>query len=411
MTERSPLPDLATLRAAFPIFAKPVYGKRLVYLDSAASAQKPKVVLDRLVSFYENDYANIHRGAHALSQRATTLYDQARATTRAFINAAYADEIVFTKGATEAINLVAQSWGRAQLRDGDEVVITGLEHHANIVPWQLLRDERGIVLRVVPLTPEGDVRVEDVAAALGPRTKLVAIAQVSNALGTCLPVASITALAHAREVPVLVDGAQGVCHGATDVQALGADFYAFSGHKLYGPTGIGVLYARRDLLRAMPPWQGGGDMITSVSFEKTLYAEPPQRFEAGTPPIAEAIGLAAAMDQLSAWGIDAIAAREDALRTTLEAELRRQPDVRVIGQAAHKTGLVSFVMEGVHPHDIGTILDREGVAVRTGHHCAEPVMAAFGIPATVRASFGLYNGDDDVDALLRGLAKVREIFR
>jgi cysteine desulfurase/selenocysteine lyase len=399
------------LRMEFPALHQTVNGKPLVYLDSAASAQKPFCVLDAMRDFYVKDYANIHRGAHELSRRATDHFEAARETVRGFINAESAAEIVFTRGATESINLVAQSWGRANLAEGDEVLITGLEHHANIVPWQILRSEKKIKLVVAPITPEGDVTLESIKAALSPRTKLVAVSQVSNALGTVLPVKEITALAHARSIPVLVDGCQAVTHLPVDVRDLGADFYAFSGHKLYGPTGIGVLYGKQALLEKMPPWQGGGDMIYSVTFEETLFADPPQRFEAGTAPIAQAVGLAAAIRYVQEIGMEAIGAHEEDLRLAAEAELREIKGLRIIGTASRKAGLVSFVMDGVHPHDIGTILDSCGVAVRTGHHCAQPVMDALGIPATARASFALYNDKSDVAALVRGIRKVKEIFR
>ena len=398
------------IRSDFPILSQQVHGKPLVYLDNAASAQKPRVVLDAMQHFYEHDYANIHRGVHALSQRATDAYEAVRGKVRRFINAAHDDEIVFTRGATASINLVAASWGRAFLKKGDEVLITELEHHANIVPWQLLRKQIGVTLRVVKITPEGDVRVEDVRKALSPRTKLVAIAHVSNALGTVLPVEDIIRLAHKNGALALIDGCQAVSHMPVDVQALGADFYAFSGHKLYGPTGIGVLYGRREILKSMPPYQGGGDMIASVSFAETTFREPPYRFEAGTPPIAEVIGLGAAIDYVSAIGMAHIAQHEAALLAEATQKLQAIKGLRIIGTAPHKAGIISFVIEGIHPHDVGTILDQEGVAIRAGHHCAQPLMEALGFVATARASFGLYNTAEEIDVLVSAIKKAQEIF-
>ncbi|MDD5585953.1 MAG: SufS family cysteine desulfurase [Alphaproteobacteria bacterium] len=405
-----PLEGGGIYRADFPILAQKVHGKPLVYLDNAASAQKPRAVLDAMQRFYENDYANIHRGVHELSQRATGAFEAVRGKVRSFINAAHDNEIVFTRGATESINLVAASWGRTFLKPGDEVLITGLEHHANIVPWQLLREEIGFDLRVVPVTPEGDVRLEDVQKTLSPRTKLVSVAHVSNALGTVLPVQAIAELAHAQNVPVLIDGCQAVSHMPVDVQTLGADFYVFSGHKLYGPTGIGVLYGRHAILEKMPPYQGGGYMIESVGISCTTFREPPYRFEAGTPPIAEVIGLGAAIDYVSAIGMENIAGHEAELLKTATEKLQVLDDLRIIGTAKHKTAIVSFVMEGIHPHDLGTVLDNEGVAIRAGHHCAQPLMETLGLAATVRASFGLYNTADEVGALARAIRKAQEIF-
>ena len=397
-------------RADFPILSEQVHGKPLVYLDNAASAQKPRAVLDAMQHFYEHDYANIHRGVHALSQRATDAYEAVRGTVRRFINAAYDDEIVFTRGATDSINLVAASWGRAFLKKGDEVLITGLEHHANIVPWQLLREQIGIKLRVAPITPKGDVRLEDIRKALSPRTKLVSVAHVSNALGTVLPVEEIVRLAHENGALALIDGCQTVSHRTVDVHALGADFYVFSGHKLYGPTGIGVLYGRREILKSMPPYQGGGDMIASVSFNETTFREPPYRFEAGTPPIAEVIGLGAAIDYVSAIGMERIARHEAGLLAEATKKLQAIKGLRIIGTAPHKAGIVSFMIEGIHPHDIGTILDQEGVAIRAGHHCAQPLMEALGLVATARASFGLYNTPAEIDVLVSAIKKAQEIF-
>ncbi len=394
----------------FPALQQKVHGHRLAYLDSGASAQKPRQVLDAMTRFYETDYANIHRGVHELSMRATQRYDEARRAVQMFINAAHEDEIVFTRGATESINLVAASWGRTFLKEGDEVVLTRLEHHANIVPWQMLRQEKGIVLRVVPIQPNGEVLLEDVKAAIGPKTKLVSVAHVSNALGTILPVEEIVGFAHERGVPILLDGCQAVSHMSVDVQKLGADFYVFSGHKLYGPTGIGVLYGKRDLLRSMPPYQGGGDMIASVTFEETLYQEPPMRFEAGTPAIAQAVGLKAAIEYMQAIGLDAIGAREAALLKEATERLSEIAGVRIVGTAPRKSAILSFVLKGVHPHDLGTILDRHGVAIRAGHHCAQPAMEALGLVATARASFGVYNTREDIDALIEGVKKAQEIF-
>ncbi|MDX2028198.1 MAG: cysteine desulfurase [Alphaproteobacteria bacterium] len=397
-------------RKDFPVLAQQIHAHPLVYLDSAASAQKPRMVLEAMQRFQETDYANIHRGVHELSVRATDKYEAVRETVRRFIHAAHEDEIIFTRNGTEAINLVAATWGRKFLKKGDEIVITTLEHHANIVPWQMLREEIGIVLRIVPITPEGDVRIEDVKAALSPRTKLVAVAHVSNALGTILPVEEIIKLAHAQGALVLLDGCQAIMHMPVDVQALDADFYVFSGHKLYGPTGIGVLYGKHDILKQMPPYQGGGDMIASVSFAETTYKDPPHRFEAGTPAITEVIGLGAAIDYVSAIGMARIARHENELLNYATEKLRAINSLKIIGTAPRKAGVISFVMEGAHPHDIGTILDRQGVAIRAGHHCAQPLMEHLGIAATARASFGLYTTKADIDALLKALQKVQEIF-
>ncbi len=397
-------------RKDFPILGQQVHGHPLVYLDTGASAQKPRMVIEAMNRFMENDYANIHRGVHDLSQRATDKYEAVRTTVRRFINAEYDDEIVFTHGATEAINLVAQSWGRTFLKAGDEIVITALEHHANIVPWQMLREQVGIVLRIIPVTPEGEVRLEDVKAALSPRTKMVAFAHVSNVLGTILPAAEIVALAHAAGAVALIDGCQAVSHMPVDMRELGADFYVFSGHKLYGPTGIGILYGKREILAQMPPYQGGGDMIASVTFAETTYKEPPHRFEAGTPPITEVIGLGAAIDYLSTIGLSRIARYEDDLLAYATEKLSHINGLRIVGVAKKKSGIISFVMEHAHPHDIGTILDRQGVAIRAGHHCAQPLMEHLGLGATARASFGLYTTREDIDALAAALEKVREIF-
>jgi cysteine desulfurase/selenocysteine lyase len=395
----------------FPALAQKIHGKPLVYLDSGASAQKPRVVIEAVSRFYEKDYANIHRGVHDLSQRATAAYDQARLTIRRFINAAHEDEIVFTRGATESLNLVASSWGRTNLKEGDEVVVTRLEHHANIVPWQLLQKQIGFHLRVVPIELNGDVLLEKITGAITDKTKLVSIAHVSNAFGTILPVEAVITFAHAHGIPVMLDGSQAITHMSIDVQKLDADFYVFSGHKIYGPSGIGVLYGKRELLKDMPPYQGGGDMIESVSFEEgTSFQAAPMRFEAGTPPIAQAVGLAAALDYISAIGMDVISAHEDDVLRYGQERLANIRGLRLVGTAPRKCGILSFVLEGVHPHDVGTILDSEGVAVRAGHHCAQPAMEALGLMATVRASLGLYNTREDIDSLVRGLVKVREIF-
>jgi len=397
-------------REDFPILNQMVHGQPLVYLDNAATTQKPKSVIHREVRYYENFNANVHRGIHELSQRATEAYEVARENVRRFINAAGTSEIVFVRGATEAINLVAQSYGRSRLQAGDEILLTEMEHHSNIVPWQIVCGETGAVLRVAPIDEAGELRMDVFEKLLTTRTKLVAVAHVSNALGTINPLRRMIGLAHAAGARVLVDGAQAAGHLAVDVQELDCDFYALSGHKLYGPTGIGVLYGKAELLDAMLPYQGGGEMISRVTFAETSYNAIPFKFEAGTPNIAGAIGLGAAIDYVSAIGLPAIAAHEAAL---LEEATRRAadfPGLRLIGTARDKTGILSFTLDGVHPHEIGTILDREGVAIRTGHHCAMPVMDHFGVPATARASFALYNTREDVDALFGALAKVREVF-
>lgn len=397
-------------RNDFPALAQKINGHPLIYLDTAASAQKPRVVIEAMQRFMESDYANIHRGVHELSVRATDQYEAARGTVQRFINAAHEDEIVFTRNGTESINLVASSWARTFMKPGDEVLITALEHHANIVPWQMLEQQIGIKLKVVPITPEGEVRIEDVKAAITPRTKLISMAHISNALGTILPIEEIIKLAHANGALMMIDGCQAVSHKKVDVQALDADFYVFSGHKLYGPTGIGILYGKRDILNSMPPYQGGGDMIASVSFEGTTYKEAPHRFEAGTPAITEVIGLGAAIDYISAIGIENIERHEDALLAYATEKLHGINSLKIIGTAPKKAGLISFTMQGAHPHDIGTILDRQGVAIRAGHHCAQPVMECLGLAATARASFGLYNTKADVDALVLAIKKVQEIF-
>ena len=402
--------DLARVRADFPILAREIRGRPLVYLDNAASTQKPDAVLAAIASCYQESYANVERGVHTLSQRATDLREKARETVRRFLNAPSAQEIVFVRGATEAINLVAASWGRSNVRAGDEILVSGLEHHSNIVPWQMLCEEKGAALRVAPLADDGSIRLEELERLLSPRTRLVAVAHVSNALGTVCPVREIAERAHAHGALVLVDGAQGVPHLTVDVREIGCDFYAFSGHKVYGPSGIGALWGRADLLAAMPPWQGGGGMVRVVTFEKTTYADPPHRFEAGTPFIEGAIGLAAALDYVGTLGLPAIAAWEHRLLARAEERLAEIPGLRIVGTAPDKAAVLSFVLDGVHPHDAGTILDSRGIAVRAGHHCAQPVMQRFGVPATTRASFGLYNTFEEVDALAAGLLHVREIF-
>ncbi len=403
--------DIASVRRDFPILARPVHGKRLVYLDSAASAQKPRAVIDAGRRVYETEYANIHRGVYELSERATAAYEGAREKMRALLNARDSREIVFVRGATEAINLVAQSYGRRFLSTGDEILLTQMEHHANIVPWQMLREERGVVLKVAPIDDSGELDMTAFARLIGPRTKLVAVAHVANALGTVIPVAEVVRLARAAGSKVLIDGCQAVPHQAVDVRALDCDFYVFSGHKLYGPTGIGVLYGRAELLDAMPPWQGGGDMIQSVSFEKTEYNDLPWKFEAGTPHIAGAIGLGAAADYVQALGYDAIGAHETELLGHAVDALSQINSVRIIGRPRQRSGVISFVLEGAHPHDIGMILDGDGVCVRAGHHCAQPTMERFGVPATVRASFGIYNDRDDVEALIAGLRNVQKVLK
>jgi cysteine desulfurase/selenocysteine lyase len=402
--------DAERVRADFPILATTVNGRPLVYLDSAASAQRPLAVLRAVEDYETHSHANVHRGVHALSQAATAAYEGARERVRRFINARSSREIIFVRGTTEAINLVAQAYARERFGAGDEILITGLEHHANIVPWQMVRQQTGCELRVAPINRRGELQFEEFLKLLGPRTRLVAVAHVSNALGTVLPLKRIIDAAHAHGAVVLVDGAQAVPHSEVDVRALGADFYAFSGHKLYGPTGIGVLYGREELLAAMPPWQGGGDMILTVSFEKSTWNELPWKFEAGTPNMSGAVGLAAAMDYVESLGVPAIAAHERRLLELATAELTRLPDIEIIGTAAHKASVLSFTMKGVHPHDLGTVLDAEGVAVRTGHHCAMPVMTFFGLPATARASFGCYNTEGDVASLVAALRKAREVF-
>jgi len=402
--------DVARVREDFPILRQEVYGKPLVYLDNAASAQKPRQVIGAMSQALETCYANVHRGAHYMSQHATDAYEQARAKVQAFLGAERPEEIIFTHGATEAINLVATSYGQGFLKQGDEVVLSVLEHHANIVPWQLLRERTGIEIKVAPIDDDGNFLFDEFEKLLTPRTKMVAITHISNALGTITPIAAIIEAAHAAGAKVLVDGCQAAPHQHLDVRALDADFYVFAPHKIYGPTGIGVLYGKADLLNAMPPYQGGGEMIRKVTFEETTFQDIPHRFEAGTPPIVEAIGLGAAVDYLSAIGQTAVEAHEAGLLAYASERLADIPGLTIIGRAREKASIVSFVMEGAHPHDIGTVIDRAGVAVRAGHHCAQPLMERFGLSATARASFGLYNTREEVDALADALAKVREIF-
>ncbi|MFC5302878.1 SufS family cysteine desulfurase [Azospira restricta] len=401
--------DVERVRGDFPILARRVHGQPLVYLDNAATSQKPRAVIDAEARYYAEYNANIHRGLHCLSEEATAAYEAARDRVQRFVNAARREEIVFVRGTTEAINLVAASYGQ-RLRPGDEILITAMEHHSNIVPWQLLCERSGAQLCVAPIDDAGQLRVDEFARLLGPRTRLVAVTHVSNALGTINPVAELVALAHAHGAAVLVDGAQAAPHLAIDVQALDCDFYAFSGHKLYAPTGVGVLYGKVALLDAMPPWQGGGDMIKQVTFARTTWNDLPYKFEAGTPNIAGGIGLGTAIDYLGALGPDAVAAHEHELLAYATARAADTPGLRLIGTAAAKAGILSFVVDGVHAHDVGTILDRAGVAVRSGHHCAMPVMERFGVPATVRASFALYNTRAEVDALFAALVRVREVF-
>jgi cysteine desulfurase/selenocysteine lyase len=403
--------DVARIRQDFPILSRPVRSKRLVFLDSAASAQKPRSVMDAERDIYEAGYANVHRGVYWLSQRATDEFEAVREKVRQLLNARETREIVFVRGATEAINLVAQSFGRAFLSAGDEVLISHMEHHSNIVPWQMLREAKGIALKVAPIDDSGELDLEAFELLIGPRTKLIAVTHVANALGTVVPVEKVIRLAKEHGIPVLIDGCQAVPHQAVDVQALDCDFYVFSGHKLYGPTGIGVLYGKAQLLQAMPPWQGGGDMIRSVTFERTEYNELPWKFEAGTPHIIGAVGLGAAIDYVQSIGYDAIEAHESALLAYALRELSKINALRLIGQPRRRSGVVSFALGEVHPHDIGTILDQDGICVRAGHHCAQPTMDRFGVSATVRASFGIYNDRDDVDALVAGLRKVQEMFR
>jgi cysteine desulfurase / selenocysteine lyase len=401
--------DVERVRRDFPILHQKVHGRPLVYLDNAATTQKPLAVIEAIEHYYRHDNSNIHRGVHALSERATSHYENVRIAAQRFLNAPDSKEIIFVRGTTEAINLVAQTYGRRHVGNGDEVLITAMEHHSNIVPWQMLCDEKGATLRVAPINDQGELLLGDFERLLGPKTKLVAVSHLSNALGTINPVREIARMAHARNIPVVVDGAQAAPRLQVDVQELDCDFYAISGHKMYGPTGIGVLFGKTKMLEAMPPYQGGGDMIASVTFEKTVYNRLPYKFEAGTPNIADTIGLGAAIDYLEQLGLEEIERHEHDLLTYATRQVEAIPGVSIVGSAKEKAGVLSFTMDGIHPHDIGTILDREGIAVRTGHHCAQPVMQRFGIPATARASFGLYNTRAEVDALVAGIHKVVEV--
>lgn len=400
--------DVESVRRQFPILREAPYGKPLVYLDSAATSQKPRVVIDAISEFYEKDNANVHRGVHYLSERATEAYEGSRAKVQTFLHAAHAHEIVFTRGTTESINLVAQTYAKTQLGQGDEVLVTEMEHHSNIVPWQMICAERGARLRVAPIDDAGELLLDEFEALVGSRTKLVAVTHVSNVLGTINPIRQIVDIAHARGARVLIDGAQAVPHLDVDVQELGCDFYALSGHKMYGPTGIGVLYGRSELLQEMPPYQGGGDMISSVSFEETIYNKVPYKFEAGTPDLAGAVGLGVAIDFLTGLGREALAAHElDVLAYGIEA-LSRVRDLHLVGTTRAKASVISFLIDGLHPHDVGTILDRQGIAIRTGHHCAQPLMSRLGLTATSRASLACFTTRHDIDALVAGLAVVRE---
>ncbi len=402
--------EVYRVREDFPILSRKVHGKPLVYLDNAATTQKPQAVIDAIVRYYKAENSNVHRGVHTLSEEATELYERARGTVQRFINAADPREIIFVRGTTEGINLVAQTWGRVNIGRGDEIVISAMEHHSNIVPWQILCEQQGAKLRVAPINDDGELLLDEFEKLLGPKTRLVAIVHVSNALGTVNPLGRIIEMAHAAGARVLVDGAQAVPHIAVDVRALDCDFYAFSGHKLYGPTGIGALYGKAELLEAMPPYQAGGDMISSVTFEKTLYNRLPHKFEAGTPHVEGSIGFGAAIEYVNSLGLDRIARHEHQLLAYGTERLQAIPGLRLIGTAREKAGVLSFVLDGIHPHDVGTVLDQEGIAIRTGHHCAQPLMLRFGIPATARASLALYNTMEEIDALAAGIQKVREVF-
>ena len=402
--------DVTKIRADFPILDQQIRGKPLVYLDNAATCQKPQAVIDSIVQVYSCDYANVHRGVHALSERSTAAYEGAREKVRQFINARSDKEIVFVRGTTEAINLVAQSFGKAKIKQGDEILITAMEHHSNIVPWQMLCAQTGAVLKVAPINLQGELLLDDMLAMLNDRTRLVAVVHMSNALGSINPVAKIIAAAHARSIPVLLDGAQAVPHMPVDVQGLDCDFYVFSGHKLYAPSGVGVLYGKEALLEAMPPYQGGGDMIRKVTFEATEYNVLPYKFEAGTPNIAGVIGLGAALDYLSAIGMQNIAAYEAELLSYATQQASKIESLRIIGEARQKGAILSFVLQTVHPHDIGTMLDSIGIAIRAGHHCAMPVMDFFQVPATARASFAMYNTQQEIDVLMQGIAQLIEVF-
>jgi len=406
----TPSYDVERIRQDFPILSEQVYDKPLVYFDSAASAQKPRAVIDAISNVYETQYANVHRGVHYMSQKATDAMEESRESVRTFINAADVREIIFVRGATEGINLVAHCWGRQNLSAGDEIIVSVMEHHSNIVPWQMIADQTGAVLKVIPIGDDGALDMDAYADLMSDKTKIVAITHISNALGTITPIAEIIRIAHERGVPVLVDGCQAAPHVALDMQALGADFYVFSGHKIYGPSGIGVLYGKAALLETMPPYQGGGEMIDVVTFEKTTYADLPFKFEAGTPHISGAIGMGAAIKYINGIGLENIAAHENDLLAYGTEKLSEINSLNLVGTAPEKAAILSFVLETVHPHDVGTILDREGIAVRTGHHCAQPVMDRFDIAATIRASIGMYNTREEIDVLVAGLGRVQEIF-
>ncbi len=420
MTIHEPIPaarkgrsgfDVTRVRREFPVLNTRVNGHPLIYLDNAATSQKPSVVIKALADYYGEYNSNIHRGVHYLSQRATDAYEESREKIGRFVNAERREEIIFVRGTTEAINLVAQTYGRTHLQHGDEILVTAMEHHSNIVPWQMVSEEKGARLVVAPMTDDGEIILEEYAKLLHERTRFVAVAHVSNALGSINPVKEMVALAHSRRIPVLVDGAQAVPHLPIDVRDLDCDFYAFSGHKMYGPTGIGVLYGKKELLDSMPPYQGGGDMIRSVSFDKTVFNDLPYKFEAGTPNISGGIALGVAVDYLRSLDRESVFEYEESVLEYATSQLSAIRGVRVIGRAKHKAGVLSFVLDGVHPHDIGTVLDSEGIAIRTGHHCAQPVMTRLGIPATARASFALYNTSEEVDALVRGIYKVISVFK
>jgi cysteine desulfurase/selenocysteine lyase len=401
--------DVEQVRSDFPILSREVYSKPLVFLDSGASAQKPRAVIDCMTEAYESYYSNVHRGAHYLSQQATDAYEEARVVIANFMNAPSDKNIVFTSGVTESINLVAATWGRKFLQEGDEVIVSEMEHHANIVPWQLLREDKGIVLKVAPVRDDGSFHLEDFEACLTSRTKLVAITEVSNVLGTRVPIKELTKISHARGARVLVDGAQGVVHQGVDVQQLDVDFYGWTGHKLYGPSGVGILYGKADLLDSMPPYQGGGDMIASVTFEKTTFQDPPYRFEAGTPPIVQAVGLGAAVQYVEGLGMINIAAHEQEILAYAHQQLAEIDGYREVGTVKDKAAIISFLVDGLHPFDVAAVLDRQGVATRVGQHCAEPLMDRMGIEGTVRASFGLYNNRADVDALVAAIWQAKEM--
>jgi len=410
-TERDAVFDVRCTRADFPLLERKMRGKTLVYLDNANSTQKPRAVIDAQSRFYATQYANIHRGVYLLSQEATEAYDEVREKVRGFLNASSSREIIFVRGTTEGINLVARSYGRGRLGPGDEVLLSVMEHHSGIVPWQMVCAETGARLRVIPMNDAGELLLEEAERLLGPKTRILSLIHASNVLGTVNPVRRLVEMAHSHGIPVLLDGAQAIAHGPVDVEELACDFYAFSGHKLFGPTGIGVLYGRAELLEAMPPYQGGGDMIRSVTFVKTTYNDLPFKFEAGTPNIAGAVGLGAAIDYVASVGYDAIASHERQLLDRAEEALATIPEVKIVGTARDKIGVISFVVDGVHPHDVGTALDLEGIAVRAGHHCAQPLMERLGLPATVRASLAFYNSPEEVDALAAGLRRVVEVFR